>query len=179
MEHNDRLLVVIQVIDSDGFRPNVGIILANDLGKVLLARRIRQDAWQFPQGGIQQNESAEEALYRELNEEVGLQPQHVNVLGATQGWLRYRLPAHLVRRRQRPTCIGQKQVWFLLRLACEDSLVRLDATNEPEFDDWAWVSYWEPLGAVVAFKRKVYRRALEELSPLLFPSGAPAIPARG
>lgn len=171
--------MVIQVIDSDGFRPNVGIILANAGGEVLLARRIGQDAWQFPQGGIQRHESAEQALYRELNEEVGLQPRDVVVLGATQGWLRYRLPAHLVRRRQRPTCIGQKQVWFLLRLECEDSLVRLDATSQPEFDDWAWVSYWEPLEAVVAFKRKVYRRALEELAPLLFPSGAPALPARG
>lgn len=179
MEHNDRLLVVIQVIDSDGFRPNVGIILANDLGKVLLARRIGQNAWQFPQGGIQQNETAEEALYRELNEEVGLQPEHVTVLGATQGWLRYRLPTHLVRRRQQPTCIGQKQVWFLLRLTAEDSLVRLDASSEPEFDDWAWVSYWKPVGEVVAFKRKVYRRALEELAPLMFPTDAPAIPTRG
>lgn len=179
MEDNNRLRVVLQVIDSDGFRPNVGIILANDRAEVLLARRIGQDAWQFPQGGIQRNESAEDALYRELNEEVGLQPHHVKVLGATQGWLRYRLPSHLVRRRQRPTCIGQKQVWYLLRLAGDDNLVRLDATSQPEFDDWLWVSYWEPLGSVVEFKRKVYRRALEELAPLLFPAGAPALPAQG
>jgi len=164
------------VIDSKGFRPNVGIILANDSGQLLWARRIGQDAWQFPQGGIQRNESPEAALYRELNEEVGLQPADVAVLGATKGWLRYRLPTHLVRRRQRPACIGQKQVWFMLRLLADEVQVKLDASDEPEFDAWNWVSYWHPLGQVVSFKRNVYERALEQLAPLLFPNGPPARP---
>jgi putative (di)nucleoside polyphosphate hydrolase len=165
------------VIDSSGFRPNVGIILANNVGQLLWARRIGQDAWQFPQGGIQRDESPEEALYRELNEEVGLYPADVAVLGATRGWLRYRLPAHLVRRRQRPACIGQKQIWFMLKLLVDDAQVRLDASTEPEFDDWSWVSYWHPLEQVVSFKRKVYERALEQLAPLLFPAGPPTRPA--
>ncbi|AGM41637.1 dinucleoside polyphosphate hydrolase [Spiribacter salinus M19-40] len=164
------------MIDAQGFRPNVGIVLANGAGQVFWARRIGQDAWQFPQGGIQRDESPEAALYRELHEEVGLSPAHVTVLGSTRGWLRYRLPSHLIRRRQRPTCIGQKQVWFLLRLETEEAAVQLDATSEPEFDDWSWVSYWHPLEQVVSFKRGVYERALEQLAPLLFPDGAPTRP---
>ncbi len=165
------------MIDSDGFRPNVGIILANEMGDLLWARRIGQDAWQFPQGGIQRNESPEEALYRELHEEVGLAPADVAVLGSTRGWLRYRLPRHLVRRRQRPMCIGQKQVWFLLRLVVEDTQVRLNGSEQPEFDEWNWVSYWHPLGEVVSFKRNVYEQALVQLAPVLFPQGVPMRPA--
>ena len=162
-----------QVIDPDGYRPNVGIILSNDEGRLLWARRIGQDAWQFPQGGIRTDETPEEALYRELEEEVGLEPEHVEILGATRGWLRYRLPERYIRRNRRPVCIGQKQVWFLLRLVgCEGDLC-LDKTDHPEFDDWRWVDYWEPLAEVISFKRGVYRRALEELAPYLFPDGAP------
>ena len=151
------------MIDADGFRPNVGIILANDRGQVLWARRIRQDSWQFPQGGINAGESAEDALYRELYEEVGLRPKDVRMLGCTRGWLRYRLPQRMVRRHSQPVCIGQKQKWFLLRLRSSDEQVRMDLTEKPEFDGWRWVSYWYPLGQVVAFKRDVYRRALKEL----------------
>lgn len=153
------------MIDSDGFRPNVGIVVANDHGQVLWARRVGQDAWQFPQGGINCGESPEQALYRELNEEVGLDESHVEVLGCTQGWLRYRLPDRYVRRDSKPVCIGQKQKWFLLRLAAEDSAVAMDRHQKPEFDDWRWVSYWYPLTQIVAFKREVYRRAMKELSP--------------
>lgn len=162
------------MIDSDGFRANVGIILCNDEGRVFWGRRIGQNAWQFPQGGIEGHETAEEALYRELYEEVGLAPEHVQVVGATAGWLRYHLPRHLVRRHQRPVCIGQKQQWFLLRLTGGEGAVRLDASGTPEFDDWRWVDYWRPARDVVFFKRHVYRRALRELAPLLFPDGAPA-----
>ena len=153
------------VIDSDGFRPNVGIVIANDLGQVLWARRTRQDAWQFPQGGIDQGESPEDALYRELNEEVGLDAEHVEILGSTRGWLRYRLPQRYVRQGSKPVCIGQKQRWFLLRLKAEDSVVRVDRHQKPEFDEWRWVSYWYPLNQIVAFKREVYRRAMKELAP--------------
>ncbi len=157
----------ITVIDADGFRPNVGIMLANDKGQVLWARRIGgQDAWQFPQGGINSNESPEQALYRELHEEVGLRPEDVKVLGCTRGWLRYRLPKRLVRQHASPVCVGQKQKWFLLQLQSDDSTISLDHAGKPEFDGWRWVSYWYPLGQVVSFKRDVYRRALKELSPI-------------
>jgi putative (di)nucleoside polyphosphate hydrolase len=135
----------------------------------LWAKRIRQQSWQFPQGGIRTDEAPVEAMYRELKEEIGLLPDHVELMGSTKGWLRYRLPERLVRRHRKPTCIGQKQVWFLLRMLGSESDVRLDLSEQPEFDYWRWVDYWYPLHAVVSFKRQVYRRALEELAPLLFP----------
>lgn len=153
------------MIDSDGFRPNVGIILSNDHGQVLWARRIGQDAWQFPQGGIKHDESIEDALYRELQEEVGLKEHDVEVLACTRGWLRYRLPKRMVRYNSQPVCIGQKQKWFLLRMVGDDTSVNLGYSGNPEFDGWRWVSYWYPLDQVVAFKREVYRKALKELAP--------------
>jgi len=153
------------VIDSDGFRPNVGIMLANDQGQLLWARRVGgHDAWQFPQGGISAGESPEQALYRELHEEVGLSPDAVELLGATKGWLRYRLPRRFIREGQKPLCIGQKQKWFLLRLLETDAAVQLHLNDKPEFDHWQWVSYWYPLNQVISFKREVYRRAMKELA---------------
>jgi putative (di)nucleoside polyphosphate hydrolase len=164
------------VIDSDGFRPNVGIILSNRESRLLWARRVGQDAWQFPQGGMRTDETPAEAMYRELAEEIGLGPEHVELMGATRGWLRYRLPRKYIRRSCRPVCIGQKQVWFMLRLLCDDGEVCLNTSVKPEFDHWRWVDYWYPLEEVVSFKRKVYHKALHELAPLLFPEGPPAYP---
>ena len=151
-------------IDADGFRPNVGIILANAQGRLLWARRTGRNAWQFPQGGIQRRESAQQALYRELREEVGLGPQAVSLIACTQGWLRYRLPRRYIRKDCKPLCIGQKQKWFLLQLLEADSGLRVDGAEQPEFDRWCWVSYWYPLTQVIHFKREVYRRALCELA---------------
>ena len=153
------------MIDSEGFRANVGIILANSRGDLLWARRFGQDGWQFPQGGIQQGETPEQALFRELEEEIGLTQKDVEIVGCTRGWLRYKLPQRLLRKDSRPLCIGQKQKWFLLKMLAEDSDVTVDHGHKPEFDSWRWVSYWYPLGQVITFKRDVYRRALKELSP--------------
>ncbi len=155
------------MVDSNGYRPNVGIVLANQQGQLLWARRIGQDSWQFPQGGIRSDETPEEAMLRELHEEVGLHSHQVEVMTCTQGWLHYRLPDRLVRRHREPVCIGQKQKWFLLRMLATDSDVCFHRNAKPEFDHWRWVSYWYPLGQVVAFKREVYRRALLELAPRL------------
>ncbi len=155
------------MIDSDGFRPNVGIVLTNNWGQVLWARRIGQNAWQFPQGGIKENEHPEQALYRELEEEVGLVAEDVRVLAQTQGWLRYRLPKRLQRSNSRPVCVGQKQKWYLLQMTAPDERVNFNGSEQPEFEDWRWVSYWYPISQVVLFKRDVYRRALKELSPWL------------
>ena len=151
------------MIDSDGFRANVGIILANTQGQVLWAKRIGHDSWQFPQGGIDYGETPLDAMYRELYEEVGLYPQHVELLAVTKDWLRYRLPKRYVRTNHEPLCIGQKQKWFLLRLDENNAQnIRFDI-SKPEFDEWQWVSYWYPLNQVVAFKRGVYQKALQEL----------------
>ncbi|HQQ74402.1 MAG TPA: RNA pyrophosphohydrolase [Pseudomonadales bacterium] len=155
------------MVDSEGFRPNVGIMLANARGELLWARRVGgMDAWQFPQGGIHTQEDPESALFRELHEEVGLMPDDVRILGCTKGWLRYRLPPRLVRRHQNPLCIGQKQKWFFLQMVGNEASIQFDnGTEQPEFDHWRWVNYWYPLSHVVPFKREVYRSALKELAP--------------
>ncbi len=165
------------MIDIDGFRPNVGIILINDDCKLFWARQCGRNIWQFPQGGIKSDESPEDAMFRELNEETGLRPEHVQVMGSTRGWLRYRLPKRLQRRNQRPLCVGQKQVWFMLKLVGAECDFELNACNHPEFDGWRWVDYWRPADDVVFFKRRVYERALRELAPLVFPD-PDNIPAR-
>ncbi|HHH36538.1 MAG TPA: RNA pyrophosphohydrolase [Gammaproteobacteria bacterium] len=157
------------MIDVNGYRANVGIMLRNPSGKLLWARRIGQDAWQFPQGGIAPNETPEEAMFRELREEIGLAPEDVEIVARTRDWLRYRLPKRLVRRHSKPVCIGQKQIWFMLNLTAEESKVRFDLTEEPEFDYWRWIDYWSPLKEVVAFKRDVYKRALKEFEPYCRP----------
>ncbi len=156
--------VKYKVLDADGYRLNVGIVIANGSGDVLWARRVRQGGWQFPQGGIAKGETPEDALYRELHEETGLQPDQVEVWGVTRGWLRYRLPKKMVRPSNGQTCIGQKQKWFLLRLKADDSAVHFNGSEKPEFDQWKWVSYWYPLNQIVDFKRDVYQRMLKELS---------------
>ena len=163
-------------IDPEGFRANVGIILSNDAGRLLLAGRVGSKGWQFPQGGMLQGETPEEAMYRELFEEVGLRPSDVEVLGATADWLRYRLPKRFIRQDSEPLCIGQKQRWFLLRLLCEDERVRLDRSPTPEFDRWRWVEFWRPVKEVIYFKRRVYAQALHELGPRLYPAGVPPEP---
>lgn len=163
-------------IDSDGFRANVGIILSNDEGKVLIAGRVGKKGWQFPQGGMLEGESPEEAMYRELHEEVGLQKNDVEVLGSTSDWLRYRLPEKFQRRGSKPLCIGQKQRWFILKLIGSEDRVRVDRSDTPEFDRWRWVEFWRPVNEVIYFKRRVYARALYELGPHLFPEGLPPRP---
>jgi len=155
------------VIDQNGFRLNVGIILANQFDQVFWAKRVGRDAWQFPQGGMHEGEDPEQTLFRELKEEIGLNEDQVSILGRTRHWLSYRIPPRMLRK-SRPVCVGQKQLWFLLRSKVEDRMIQLDQTLKPEFDNWQWTSYWYPLREVVVFKREVYRNALKELSPYLF-----------
>ena len=164
-------------IDAEGFRANVGIILANAGNKLMLGGRVGAKGWQFPQGGMVEGESPLDAMYRELREEVGLEPHDVEVLGVTRDWLRYRLPDKFIRRHSEPLCIGQKQRWFMLRLRSPESRLRFDSTDHPaEFDRWRWADYWDPVREVIYFKRRVYSRALHELGPLAFPGGLPEYP---
>ena len=163
-------------IDQEGFRANVGIILANAEGKLLLAGRIGSKGWQFPQGGVLLGETPEEAMFRELHEEVGLKPGDVEVLGSTREWLRYRLPRRYIRHGATPLCIGQKQRWFILKLTGPDECVRFDRCAAPEFDRWRWVDFWKPVNEVIYFKRRVYARALSELGPYVYPAGLPPQP---
>lgn len=152
------------MIDRDGYRANVGIVITNDKNQILLARRHQQDGWQLPQGGINKNENDLGALYRELEEEVGLTSEHVEVVAKTPKWLRYDLP----RGKKSKSYVGQKQVWFLLRLTSAESNIRLDTHTKIEFEDWKWVDYWHPIEAVVDFKKIIYEDMLKSLAPVLF-----------
>ncbi|NNM60150.1 MAG: RNA pyrophosphohydrolase [Legionellales bacterium] len=154
------------MIDKSGFRPNVGIIIVNQQGNVFWGRRVGQNAWQFPQGGISADETPAQAMFRELFEEVGLMPEDVKILAVTPRWLRYRLPAPLIRQHVSPVCIGQKQKWFLLQLVSDDSRIDLNQSIKPEFDTWRWVSYWYPMQQVINFKRRVYEKALRYFAPI-------------
>ena len=156
------------MIDSDGYRANVGIVITNEKKQILLAKRFRQDAWQLPQGGIDKNETELDALYRELQEEVGLSSSQVTLIAKTPKWLRYELPNEHVRRTQKPTCIGQKQVWYLLKQNSSDDEITLNLHDDIEFDDWKWVDYWKPVDEVINFKREVYEDMLKALAPILF-----------
>ena len=162
------------MLDKEGYRPNVGIILANPRNEVFWGKRVNQHAWQFPQGGIKHGETPLQAMYRELEEEIGLQREHVKILGRTREWLRYDVPEKWMRRAKPgngDACTpfgkggyrGQKQIWFLLRMVGRDCDVKLRASGHPEFDAWRWHDYWIPLDTVIDFKREVYRQALIEL----------------
>jgi len=155
------------VIDKAGYRYGVGIILVNDDRQVFFAKRIGMSAWQFPQGGMKEDETPEQTMYRELKEEIGLNPEDVSILGCTRRWLRYRLPGRLVRHYAKPLCVGQKQKWFLLRLVNKEAHFNFSVTNDPEFDSWSWVSYWYPVRQVVLFKRRVYVMALKEFAKIV------------
>ena len=158
------------MIDADGYRANIGIVICNRQGQVFWARRFGQHSWQFPQGGMDKGESPEQTMYRELYEEVGLREQDVEILYFTRNWHKYRLPKRLIRKDSSPVCIGQKQKWFLLRLRCPESEVNLLRSTHPEFDEWRWVSYWYPVRQVVSFKRDVYRKVMKEFAPIAMPN---------
>src|SRR5882672_2666335 len=149
------------MLDKEGYRPNVGIILANQRNEVFWGKRVHQHAWQFPQGGIKHGETPVQAMFRELEEEIGLARGHVRILGRTREWLRRQGEAKGGAYR------GQKQIWYLLRMVGRDCDVRLRASGHPEFDAWRWHDYWVPLDAVIDFKRDVYRMGLEQLSGFL------------
>jgi putative (di)nucleoside polyphosphate hydrolase len=157
------------MLDKEGYRPNVGIILLNQRNEVFWGKRIGQHSWQFPQGGIQHGENPKAAMLRELQEEVGLLPEHVQIIGRTKDWIRYDVPDEFLRRNapargHRVAYRGQKQIWFLLRMAGRDSDICLLATDHPEFDAWRWNPYWISLEDVIDFKRDVYTLALSELA---------------
>ena len=155
----------LPVLDKDGYRFNVGIVLVNALGQVFWARRVGgQDAWQFPQGGLDRGETAKDAVFRELYEEVGITEKSVRVVSNTKGWLRYRLPKSRFASKKKPRFIGQKQKWYLLELLEDESVIDLNASEKPEFDEWRWVSYYYPIKEVIDFKQTVYRLALTQLA---------------
>jgi putative (di)nucleoside polyphosphate hydrolase len=118
-------------------------------------------------------------MYRELEEETGLKPEHVKILGRTKDWLHYHVPNHWIKREWRGTYKGQKQIWYLLRLVGRDHDIRLRASEHPEFDAWRWHDYWVPLDSVIEFKRDVYKQALHQLRRYLDNGRRAGLRARG
>lgn len=167
MLQNDEI-EVRPLIDQEGFRLNVGIVLVNRNNKLFWAKRMgMKNAWQFPQGGMNSQETPIQAMYRELTEELGLHAEDVELLAESADWTFYRLPKKFIRRDSKPLCIGQKQKWFLLRLISGDHHVKLKHSEKPEFDAWRWVDYWYPVDHVIAFKREVYQDVLQEFEKYL------------
>jgi putative (di)nucleoside polyphosphate hydrolase len=154
------------VIDAEGYRLNVGIMVVNAHRRLLMGKRVRRNAWQFPQGGIDPGESPQDALWRELYEELGFERGQMEIVGCTRGWLHYRLPQRFLRDGM-PQCIGQKQKWFMLRLLDEQAEPCFDRGPRPEFDAFRWVPCAQAAREVVAFKRPVYDAALRELGPMI------------
>jgi putative (di)nucleoside polyphosphate hydrolase len=157
-----KLVGIIIMIDRDGYRLNVGIIIANKEGKLFWGKRTKSQGWQFPQGGMNPYETLEETMYRELGEEVGLTTKDVQILAITKRWVHYDLPIKMRRQVETNYCIGQRQKWFLLLLTGPDDRICLTTAKKPEFSKWHWIEYWEPMEYVVYFKRAVYRRVLAE-----------------
>ncbi|UOF93564.1 MAG: RNA pyrophosphohydrolase [Bordetella sp.] len=152
------------MLDKDGYRLNIGIILANQKNKIFLAKRIKQNSWQFPQGGIQYGETLATAMYRELREEIGLNSKHVKIIGRTKKWMHYNFPKNFNQQAYK----GQKQIWFLLRFLGKDNDISLNLSENPEFDNWKWTQYWFPLKEIVEFKYKIYQKTLIKFSFILF-----------
>jgi putative (di)nucleoside polyphosphate hydrolase len=155
-------------LDLTRFRPNVGIVLARPDGKVWLGRRADTPGprnWQFPQGGVDEGESLEEAARRELYEETGA--RSVSLLGRTEEWLAYRFPEGYRRSKAARGWLGQKQIWFAFRFTGDDSEFDLAGHHQVEFDRWRWADLDEALDGVADFKRETYRHVVEKFRTLI------------
>ena len=154
--------------EESNYRLNVGLIIVNNYGKVLICKRKNSNQWQFPQGGIDEGESPIEAAKREIFEEVGIKPSKIKVLGKIKDWVKYEIPKELAKKSfKKKGIVGQKQKWFIFKIKTEACI---SFVNDPdnEFDDFAWVSYWRPIALIVSFKKEVYRNVLAELLPIYF-----------
>jgi putative (di)nucleoside polyphosphate hydrolase len=158
---------VIDVSKLD-YRKNVGMILTNAKGHIFAGKRLdnKTDAWQMPQGGIDEGEAPETAAFRELTEETGIHPSNAQILGSTAGWLFYDIPVELIPQLWNGQFRGQKQKWFAFEFLGEDSDINI-ATEEPEFSEWAWKSKDDLLSSIVPFKVEVYQKVFLELGHLI------------
>ena len=161
------LLVVemVDVIDKNGYRANVGIVLMNQHKELFFAKRRYQSGWQFPQGGIQFGETPEIAMHRELLEEIGLTKNDTELLSESSHWYQYKIPKKNLRKlkKGKPSVIGQKQKWFLLKLIVPDETINLTYNSKfQEFDKWKWVDPTLPAMQVIGFKQQVYKQVLTE-----------------
>ena len=150
------------------YRPAAGVMLLNREGKVFVAQRLDStlEAWQMPQGGLDEGEDAEAGALRELEEETGIRPEHVEILARTPGELTYDLPDDLVGKLWKGKWRGQRQTWFLCRFTGTDEDVNI-ATAHPEFRAWKWAEPAELPAMIVPFKRRLYEQLLDAFSEWL------------
>ena len=150
------------------YRPNAGIIIFNKKGKLLWCKRRTGDGWQFPQGGIDEGETSEEAVLRETFEEVGLDASKIRIIRENNKWVKYDVPKEKIPKYfsfKNRKFKGQSQKWFLAEFLGSDADINLNLHNHIEFIDWTWASYWHPVIAGVEFKRNAYREVLLDLLP--------------
>lgn len=150
------------------YRRGVGAMLVNDRGLVFVGQRIdkKAEAWQMPQGGIDEDETPEEALFRELEEEIGT--RKAEIMAETRDWFSYDLPDELRGKLWRGRFRGQTQKWFALRFTGEDSDICIE-TAHPEFRAWLWMPVADLSERIVPFKRDLYTAVLKELAPFATP----------
>ena len=146
------------------YRKNVGMVLINANGHIFAGKRIdnNTDAWQMPQGGIDNGETPEVAAFRELSEETGVHQSKARLIGATSGWLSYDIPLELIPKLWNGQYRGQEQKWFAFEFQGTDSDIDI-VTEEPEFSEWAWKSKNDLLSSIVPFKVEVYQKVFSEL----------------
>jgi len=148
------------------YRPGVGILLLNREGLAFVGRRLDQtaEAWQLPQGGIDEGEDAYPAALRELAEETSV--RSVELLAESRSWLTYDLPAELVGKVWKGKYRGQKQKWFALRFTGEDAEINVEVPHQ-EFGEWRWLPPRELPHYIVPFKRALYLELVEEFRDLI------------
>jgi len=150
------------------YRPCVGVTLINPQGLIWAGRRLDStaDAWQMPQGGIDEGEKPRQAALRELHEETGISADSVTFLAKTEDWLTYDLPQELLGKVWGGKYRGQRQKWFLFRFDGSDAQVDI-AREHPEFAEWRWIDAATMLAAIVPFKRAVYEQVIASFRPHL------------
>ena len=147
------------------YRPNVGIVLFNAAGLVFTAKRLdtKGDAWQFPQGGIDDGEDARAAALRELEEEIGT--AKAEIIGEARDWISYDLPRDVAGSWHKGRWRGQTQKWFALKFLGADTDINI-ATEHPEFSEWRWMRLADVPAVIVPFKRELYEQVVAEFLPI-------------
>jgi len=150
------------------YRPGVGVMLLNDRDQVFVGQRLDStlEAWQMPQGGIDEGEDPRVAAHRELHEETGITQELVSIIAETADWLTYDLPEDLVGKLWKGRYRGQRQLWYAMRFHGHDSDVNLE-TGHPEFRAWKWADPSHLPALIVPFKRQLYEDVLAAFSDLL------------